>query len=113
MKEVIELPAFIRVFGNSPMIKLLDFLLAERGLYDYSIAEISENSNVSLVITKKLILYLTKIGIVKKTRKVGKAEMFALNEENPLTQRIISIDKEISEFFIKKELEEQKISVNV
>jgi len=37
---------FIEVFGSNPIIKVLDFLITYR-LFDYSLTEITKNSEVS------------------------------------------------------------------
>jgi len=97
--------SFIKVFGNTPTIKVLDTLLQSQNIfYDWSIAEICENSKVSLVTVNKIIEHLTKLGVVKNTRKVGKAEMFTLDDSNIMVQKIIELDKAISKYFIEKEL---------
>ncbi len=83
--------AFVRVLGRSPIIRLLDFLILERGLFDYSISEISENTGVSWITVGKLLKSLARNGIVKKTRRVAKAEMYVLDEENPVVQVLIGI----------------------
>jgi DNA-binding transcriptional ArsR family regulator len=95
--------AFVRVFGKSPIIKLLDFLILERGLFDYSISELSENTGISWVTADKLIKSFVKTGIVKKTRKVGTADMYALNEENPITQALIGVYNMLSKIMIEGE----------
>jgi len=102
-----EKSAFVKVFGDSPMVRLLDFLLAERGLYDYSLTAIAENSNVSWATLHLIFPKLEKIGIVKKTRTISRAKMFMINEKNPLVQDLIKIRNKISDYFIKKELEKQ------
>lgn len=83
--------AFVKVFGRSPLIRLLDFLILERGLFDYSISELSENTGVSWITVEKLLKGLTKNGMVKNTRRVAKAEMYMLDEENPLVQALIGM----------------------
>jgi len=104
-----ERSAFVRVFGDSPVVRVIDFLLTERGLYDYTLKDIAENSSVSFVTLQGIFPSLEKIGIVKMTRRIGKAKLYTLNEENPLVQKLIRLDKEISEYFIKKELKKQTI----
>jgi hypothetical protein len=52
---------------------------------------------------------LEKIGIVKMTRRIGKAKLYILNEENLLVQKLIKLDKEISEYFIGRELKKQTV----
>ena len=88
--------AFVKVLGNSPIIKLLDFLIMERGLWDYSIRELSRNTGISWQTIDKLIEGFLKAGIVKKTRRVATADMYMLNEENPISQSLIGLDNMLS-----------------
>jgi len=104
-----ERSAFVRVFGNSPVVRVIDFLLTERGLYDYTLKDIAENSRVSFVTLQGIFPRLEKIGIVEMTRRIGKARLYRLNEKNVLVQKLIRLDKEISEYFIQKELKKQSI----
>ena len=100
--------AFRRVFGNSPMIKVLDFLLAERGLYDYTLSDISVNSGVSWSSLHRIFPELVEIGIVEQTRAIANAKLYRLNEKNPLVQELIRMDEKISDYFIQKELETEE-----
>jgi len=104
-----ERSAFVKVFGDSPVVRVIDFLLTERGLYDYTLKDIAENSNVSFVTLQGIFPMLGKIGIVKMTRRIGKARLYMLNEENLLVQKLIRMDKEISEYFIGRELKKQTV----
>jgi len=103
-----EKSAFRRVFGNSPTIRVIDFLLAERGLYDYTLSDISENSGVSWSTLHRIFPKLVEMGIVEQTRTIANAKLYRLNEKNPLVRELIRIDNKISEYFIQKELEKQK-----
>ena len=107
-----EISSFRKVFGDSPMIKLLDFFLAERGLYDYSLTEISENSEVAWTTLHRIFPKLIEMSIVKQTREIGRAKMYAVNEAHPIIKELVALDKKISQYFIKKELEDQKIKVH-
>ncbi|MCK4492030.1 MAG: helix-turn-helix domain-containing protein, partial [Candidatus Altiarchaeales archaeon] len=60
-----EKSGFRRVFGDSPVIKVMDFLLAERGLYDYTLSDISENSGVSWSSLHRIFPNLVEMGIVE------------------------------------------------
>lgn len=94
---------------------MLDFLLVERGLYDYSLTEIAENSGVSWATLHQIFPKLEKMEIVKETRTIARAKLFMINEENPLVQKLIKIRQEISDYFIGQELNRQtkKIAVEV
>lgn len=104
-----ERSALVRVFGDSPIVRVIDFLLTERGLYDYTLKDIAENSKVSFVTLQGIFPRLEKIGIVKMTRRIGKAKLYRLNEKNVLVQKLIKLDEEISEYFIRRELKKQSI----
>jgi len=103
-----EESAFVRVLGSSPVVKLLDFLLAERGLYDYSMTEISENADVSWSTLQRIFPRLISLGVVKETRQLGRAKLYALNEMHPLTKDLVEMRMRISDYFIQHELSQQK-----
>lgn len=96
-----EETAFVKILGSSPIVKLLDFLILERGLFDYSISELSENTGISWVTVDKLIQKFVKTGIVKETRKVATAKMYMLNEENPIVQALIGIYNMLSRIMLE------------
>lgn len=103
-----EISAFRRVFGNSPMTKVIDFLLAERGLYDFTLTDISENSGVSWSSLHRIFPKLVEMVIAEQTRTIANAKLYRLNEKNPLVHELIRVDSKISDYFIQKELETQK-----
>ena len=103
-----DISAFVMAFGEAPTVKIMDFLIAERGLYDFTLTEIAENSGVSWATLHKVFPMFEKFGIVKETRRIGRAKLYTLNEENPFVQKIIEIDKLASEALIKQTLSSQK-----
>ncbi|MEK6872093.1 MAG: hypothetical protein AABX16_04280 [Nanoarchaeota archaeon] len=107
-----EQSSFNLVFGNSPFIKVLDFFLTFED-FDYPISFIAKEIETKWETVEKVIEILIKKGIVKKTRKLGKAWLYGLHKENNVTELLKDIDAKISDFFVKKELEKQgnKISV--
>ncbi len=103
-----EKSAFRRIFGDSPTIRVIDFLLAERGLYDYTLSEISENSGVSWTTLHRIFPKLAETGMVEQTRQIANAKLYRINEKNPVIQELVRADNKISDYFIQKELEGQK-----
>ncbi len=99
--------AFIMAFGDAPAVKILDFLIAERGLYDYTLTDIAENSGISWATLHKVFPMFEKFNIVKETRRIGRAKLYTLNEENILVKKLIEIDKIASEMLIKTALQKQ------
>lgn len=104
--------AFVMAFGEAPAIKVMDFLIAERGLFDYTLTEIAENSGVSWATLHKIFPMLEKFNIVRGTRRIGKAKLYVLNEDNPFVQKLIEIDKMASSMLIQQtlKLQENKVS---
>jgi len=82
---------FIEVFGNNPVIKVLDFLITFQ-LFDYSLTEIAKNSGVSYSTLQTFWDKLEKNKIVIKTRRVGKSDLFKLNTKNPAIKQLIKLD---------------------
>ncbi len=101
---MIDKSAFVMAFGDAPTVKVFDFLIAERGLYDYTLTEIAENSGVSWTTLHKIFPMFEKFNIVKETRRIGRAKLYKLNEDNPFVQKLIELDKMASETLIQNTL---------
>lgn len=82
---------FIEVFGNNPIIKVLDFLITFQ-LFDYPLTEIAKNSGVSYSTLQTFWYKLEKNKIVIKTRRVGKSDLYKLNTNNPAIKQLIKLD---------------------
>ena len=82
---------FTEVFGNNPIIKVLDFLITFQ-LFDYPLTEIAKNSEVSYSTLQTFWDKLERNNIVVKTRRVGKSDMYKLNTKNPAVQQLIKLD---------------------
>ena len=74
-----------RLFGNTATTRILDFIHIFRD-WDYSKQDISENSGVSFRHAAKAIDKLEKLELIKKTRNVGRAQMYQYNMKNPAAQ---------------------------
>jgi len=85
---------FIEVFGDYPLIRVLDFFLEEY-LFDFSKTQAADLSGVSFNTLDLFWDKLIKFGIIAKTRKVGNSEMYKLNVENQLVQKLMEIDKSL------------------
>lgn len=74
-----------RLFGNTVTARVLDFMHVFRD-WDYSKQDIAKNSDVSFRHAAKAIDKLEKLELVKKTRNIGRAQMYQYNVENPAAQ---------------------------
>ena len=82
---------FLECFGDTPQLRVLDFLI-DNHFFDYPITQISKESNVSYNSLKQFFPSLIKSNILIKTRKVGKSDYFKLNIENPFIKNLIKLD---------------------
>lgn len=103
-----ETTIFIEAFGDSPVIRVLDFLLEGRDL-DYSLTDIAANASIGWTTLHRIWGNLVKLGIVKHTRNIGKARLFRLNIENEAVKRLVKVYDALlvqqSEDILKKKIE--------
>ena len=81
---------FRETLGDTPVIRVLDFLIEGRGL-DYSLSDIAENSSIGWTTLHRIWGKMLKLGIVKPTREIGRAKLFKLNEENSAVKDLIKL----------------------
>ncbi len=84
--EVHEKGIFLTIFGDNPLLKILDFFMVCEA-FDYSMVQIARHAGVGYSTLKLLWPELMELGIVIQTRAVGKAKLFKLNKENEIVKR--------------------------
>jgi predicted transcriptional regulator len=82
---------FINFFGDTPLFRILDFLIENRGL-DYSKTEIAKGANIGWSTLYKVWNKLEETQIVRQTRVFGNTKLYKLNEQNPIVQKLIKIE---------------------
>ncbi|MFO8016554.1 MAG: hypothetical protein R6U32_05605 [Candidatus Woesearchaeota archaeon] len=87
-----EKSVFIRTFGDYPLIRVLDFLIYSRD-FDYPLTDIAEKSDVNYQTLKKVWARLEENNFVVRTRKLGNAELYKINEDNETVKRLIELNK--------------------
>ena len=98
-----EKTAFREVLGNSPLIRVLDFLITYRE-FDYSLTEIARESGVGWNTLHSFFFKLVEKDIVKETRQVGRAKLYKLNIENPITKKLIDMNNVITSRAVDEEI---------
>jgi len=86
--------ALVRLFGNYPAVRVIDFLITFRE-FDYPLTEIAENSGVAWSTIHSFFPNLVKIGIVIQTRQIGRAKLYKLNIKNPVVKELIELDNKL------------------
>ena len=97
-----EKSLLLNLTGDMPMFKVIDFLLDNKGM-DFSKTDIAEGAEISRASLFNYWGELEKHGIVKVTRSFGKTKLYTLNSKNPVTQKIIELEKTLIAEAIDKE----------
>jgi len=82
---------FIDFMGDSPTVRVLDYLLTEREL-DFSITDMAKNAGIGRSTLYRIWDNLIKNKIIIPTRIIGKAKLYKLNKENIKIKKLIEID---------------------
>ena len=80
--------AFVRIFGVSPFIKTIDFFLCEGRTWEYTITDVSKHTKIARATLYKIFERLLKLRLIKKTKKVGTAQLYRLNEDEPFVKTL-------------------------
>lgn len=105
-----ETTIFREALGDSPVIRVLDFLIEGRGL-DYSLTDIAENSGIGWTTLHRIWDSLIKFKIVIPTREIGRAKLFKLNLENPAVKELVKVYDTLLYQETEKYFDRQKIKV--
>ncbi|MBU1252543.1 MAG: helix-turn-helix domain-containing protein [Nanoarchaeota archaeon] len=82
---------FLMQFGDTPQLRVLDFLIGNY-FFDYPMTEIARESNVSYNSIINFFSRWVKEGILTRTRQVGKSDYYKLNTENEFVKNIIKFN---------------------
>jgi AcrR family transcriptional regulator len=75
-----------------PLFRIIDFLIENKGM-DFDKSDIAEGADISRASLFNYWGELEKRGIVKVTRQFGKTKLYTLNTKNPITKRILDLEK--------------------
>ena len=89
-----EEPIFIRMLGDTPKVRILNYLIKYRGL-DFSMSDIARKSGVGWATLSRLWPSFIKLRVIVLTREIGKAKLYKLNEENPVIKELIGVYKKL------------------
>ena len=95
---------FLEQFGDTPQLRVLDFLI-DNHFFDFPMTEIARGSNVSYNSLKFFFHKFVTSGILIKTRSIGKSDYYKLNIDNPFINNLIKLDWLLTKRSIIKEEE--------
>ncbi len=97
-----EKSIFRKTFGDSPAVRVLDFLLGSPE-FDFSLSEISRETGVSWITLNKIWPLFVKMEIVNETRQIGRAKMFMLNRNSEIVNDLIDVERSLVKKFCEDE----------
>ena len=100
----------LNLTGDMPLFKIIDFLLENKGM-DFSKSDISKGAEISRASLFNYWNEVEKHGIVKATRSFGKTKLYTLNVKNPVTQKIIELEKALISEAMNKAHNEKEILI--
>ncbi len=80
--------AFIDYFGDAPRTRFLNFLIGNY-FFDFNMTDIARESNISY---NSLLIFFQDFlnkGVIIKTRRVGKSDMYKLNMDSPISKNFL------------------------
>ena len=81
---------FTKAIGNTPKIKVLEFLIEGREL-DYSVSDIAEGAGIGRTTLFRIWNDFVELGIVKPTRVIGNAKLYRLNLSNAFVNKVVDL----------------------
>jgi len=95
---------FLKQFGDTPQLRVLDFLI-DNYSFDFPMTIIAKESNVSYNSIIKFFSNFIDSKIITKTRKVGKSDYYKLNLDNLFVKNLMRLDWILTKNNTLKELD--------
>ena len=110
MKNKERKSLFLEQFGDTPQLRVLDFLI-DNHFFDYPMTEIARGSNVSYNSLKLFFNKFIASDILVKTRRIGKSDYYKLNLNNSFVNNLIKLDWILTKKMLNPEKEAETIVI--
>lgn len=104
-----EKSIFLEHVGDTPRMRILQYFIEGRD-FDYTLTDLL-NAGVSWGTLNSLIPKLVALGIVLKTRKIGRATLYKINQQNVMVKQLITLYDTL--ILHQLNLMEQKMQISV
>lgn len=81
---------FIEFMGDTPAIRLLDFLITGRE-YDFTLTDMATKAGMSWSTLHRIFPRFIRNKIVIQTREIGRAKLYKLNIANLLVKKLVDV----------------------
>ncbi|MBR9682561.1 MAG: winged helix-turn-helix transcriptional regulator [Candidatus Aenigmarchaeota archaeon] len=92
---------FAAIFRDN-YAKVLDFFI-DNPRYDFTVTEIARHTKISRITVTKIISNFNKDGIIKKSRKLGRGQLYIFNTDNPIVKIIMRAEFEMISVLAEQE----------
>ncbi len=86
-----EKSIFVEFMGDTPLVRILDFLIEKRP-FETTKEEIIKETGIARNSLFDVWKKLEKFEVVLKTRSIGKSGLFVLNDGNEIVQDILKLE---------------------
>lgn len=86
-----KMSMLLKVIGDAIENRIVDFMIEGRGI-DYTKKDIADGCDISRPTLYKIFPKLLKDGTIKPTRKIGRVQLYSLNEENDKVKALIELE---------------------
>ena len=101
---------FLTYFGDTPQLRVLDFLV-DNHFFDYPLTELARESNVSYNSLVSFFPQWVERKIVIKTRRIGKSDYYKLNLDHSFVKNIIRLDWSLTKKTALPHLREEELLI--
>ncbi|MBL7170311.1 MAG: winged helix-turn-helix transcriptional regulator [Candidatus Aenigmarchaeota archaeon] len=102
----------VETFGNNPVIRIIDFFI-DNPMFDYCKEDMIRELGMSKITFYKYFKMIEETGIVKVTRKVGKAKLYKLDEKNPVVIKLKELVWVLGVDAMQKVVDKERVPVRV
>ena len=85
----------IELFGKTSELRIIDFLL-DNNIFDYTKTEIARGAGITRPTLYRVWEKLVKTGLVVKTRKINRTQLYKINLESPIIKKVMEIEMKFS-----------------
>ena len=83
---------FLKVFGRSPQMRLMDFFM-DNPNHDFTREEIMNAIGMAKRTLYEFLPILEEEGVIQISRRIGRAELFQINQLSPVVKHFRNIEE--------------------
>ncbi len=83
------------LLGNDARTRMLQFFMVHRD-WDYTLKDVARHTHTGERTLYRIAPDLTKLGIIKLSRRIGAAKLYIWNRENPINKTLDKLALEIA-----------------